>query len=734
MAEQIKRPVKGPQMQSPSAMLVMTPKEIMGIIRRHLLLIFIMTTLGSVVGGVSWYLLQKHSPKYTAETYIKVLPPIEKDPTVIGSVRAGKEIEYGSRQSIASLLKQQSNFEKLLERNVIRETKWFKSFGKSNNNRKAINELKKKFAVSAQRDGDYVKLAMTCGDAIESALIVNEMVNMFISSQGSSKRAEVTEKLSSLDTQRTRVQRELDGAESALEDVRIQWGFRDLGDTERSYRSVLEDKLQNLETEQNDLVMSIGQLKSNIVTLERQAEGPINEQVENQIEADPVMTLLAQQLALQQSDLAGKLTKFGENHRLVQQARETIEKIREKRSIRKAEIAEQTRQSNLKNAQDNLVVLMSRYEELERMRGVSLAQKADYDQAKVQYRKRVIVRDERKDMLNELKGQIEKMKMLLDDPETPKVQSVGPAPVPLEISFPKWQMFFPAGFMLGLMLGVGLAFLVELLNDTVRTPADIGRYLHIPLLGVIPDSSEDYHVKGIDMFKVTTLAPYTIISEAYRKFRANIQLSESTQDSKTLLVSSGMAGDGKTSVASNLAMTLIASGSKVLIIDANFWKPSLYKIYSQDSGGDVSLGLSSFLKGQCGSDEVVKNSNVEGLDLISSGVSPSNPAELLSSDKMRQLTDELRSSYDYIIIDGPPVLLVSDVKVLARNVDGSIVVFNASTTKRGAALRTLRELREVNANVVGCVLFATKARKGGYFNEQYKSYEKYNKAQLAQKA
>jgi len=726
MAEQIKRPVKGLQMQSPSAMPTMTPKEIMGIIR------FIMTTLGSVVGGVSWYLLQKHSPKYTAETYIKVLPPIEKDPTVIGSVRASKDIEYGSRQSVASLIRQQSNFENLLARDVIRETKWFKSFGKSNNNRKAVKKLKKKFGVSAQRDGDYVRLSMTCKDAIESALIVNEMVSMFVSSQGSSKRAEVTEKLSSLDTQRTRVQRELDGAETALEDVRTQWGFGDLGD--QGYRSVLEDKLQNLESEQNDLVMSLGQLKSTIGTLEKQAEGPINEQIENQIETDPVMTLLAQQIALQQANLAGRLTKFGENHRLVQQARETIEKIKEKRYIRKVEIAEQTRQSNLKNAQDNLVVLMSRYEELEKMRGISLAQKADYDQAKVQYKKRIIVRDERKDMLNALKEQIEKMKIVLDDPETSKVQSVGRAPVPLEISFPKVQIFFPAGFMLGFMLGVGLAFLVELLNDTIRTPADIGRYLHIPLLGVIPDSSEDYHVKGIDMFKVTTLAPYTIISEAYRKFRANIQLSESTQDSKTLLVSSGMAGDGKTSVASNLAMTLIASGSKVLIIDANFWKPSLHNIYSQDSGGDFSLGLSSFLKGQCGSDEIVKNSNVEGLDLVSSGVSPSNPAELLSSDKMRQLTDELRSSYDYIIIDGPPVLLVSDVKVLARNVDGSIVVFNASTTKRGAALRTLRELREVNAKVVGCVLFATKARKGGYFNEQYKSYEKYNKAQLAQKA
>ncbi|HPS55532.1 MAG TPA: hypothetical protein PLP05_08040, partial [Sedimentisphaerales bacterium] len=396
MAEQIQKPINRPQ--SPvSGTLAMTPKEIMGIIRRHLLLIFTLTTFGVIAGVTSCYLLSTYSPKYTAETYIKVLPPIEKDPTVIGSIRASKDIEYGSRQSIASLIRQQSTFQDLLSRDVVQSTKWFQSLGeyKSESISRGVKQLQRNFNVSALRDGDYVRLAMTCKNANEAALIVNEMVSMFISSQGSAKRGEIEEKLTSLEEQRIRVKGELDAAEASLDEVRAKWGFEDL--EARSYRTILEDKLQNLETEQNDLGMSISQVKSNIVTLEKQAEGPINEQVENQIETDPVMTLLAQQLALQQSSLAGMLTKFGENHRLVQQAKETIEKIKEKRSIRKAEIAEQVRQSNLKNAQDNLVVLMSRYDELERMRGVSVAKQADYDQAKVQYEKRVVIRDERKD-------------------------------------------------------------------------------------------------------------------------------------------------------------------------------------------------------------------------------------------------------------------------------------------------------------------------------------------------
>ena len=169
---------------------------------------------------------------------------------------------------------------------------------------------------------------------------------------------------------------------------------------------------------------------------------------------------------------------------------------------------------------------------------------------------------------------------MLEDPETPKVQFVGLAPPPLEVSSPLWYVYFPGGTMFGLMCGVGLAFLVELLNDLLRTPRDVGRYLRIPLLGVIPDAAEDGQVRDIDLCHVVRQAPYSITSESYRRFRTNLKLSSSMQSSKVLLVSSGMAGDGKTSVVVNLATTFVAEDKKVLLIDANFWRPSLHKILS----------------------------------------------------------------------------------------------------------------------------------------------------------
>ena len=306
--------------------------------------------------------------------------------------------------------------------------------------------------------------------------------------------------------------------------------------------------------------------------------------------------------------------------------------------------------------------------------------------------------------------------------------------------------------MLGLMFGFGLAFLIEFLNDLVRTPTDVARHLHIPLLGVIPDADEDDQVDEKDLVMAVRRVPYSIISESYRRFRTNLKLSGSKQLSKVLLISSPVPGDGKTSAAVNLATAFVAEKKKVLLIDANFFRPDLHNVFpvpQELAAEDVSekelkrkrkspkkakpseFGLSTFLAGLCSYTRIIRPSEIEGLDIIDSGPLPPNPAELLSSVNMQQLLKHQQQDYDYVIVDGPPVLLASESKSLARFVDGTILIFNAGSTRRGVAMRTIRELKEVNAPLIGCVLFAVKAMKGGYFSKQFSLYQKYQKPQLA---
>jgi len=727
----------------PSAVAALTPKDVFSILRRHILLIVSLTILGLIMGGAAWYLLRKYLPRYAAQTYIRVLPPVEKDPMTIGAALVGKDIQYGHRVSMVNLIKRQSTLEELTGRNKVQETRWFEHFGKIKAVKllEAFKDLKKNFGAYAHRDAEFVVLSMTCGDAEEAALIVNEMVDLFLYSQRDTKRGEVAAKLTELENRRRSVKGELDAAERSLADVRTRFEIIDL---ERplggSYRHTTEIKLDNLELGRNDLKLIIKQAQAQIENLEKLAAVPINEiseQIEIQIEIDPVMIVLAQQLVFAESELAGRLTKFGENHRVVRQTRELISEIRQKRQIRKVKIAEQVRQANLKNAQHRLIELQQRYEELERLRQEAEAQKEELDQARVQYGQRVTIRDERKKMLDEIKVQIESYRIIEKDPETSKVQFAGYAPVPLEmVASRQWWFFLPSGMILGLVFGMALAFLIEVLNDLVRTARDVGRYLRIQLLSVIPDEAEDEQVRGVDLCHVVRQAPYSIISESYRRLRTNLKLSGFAESLKVLLISSGTAGDGKTSVAVNLAAALVAENKKVLLIDANFRRPSLQTIFPRtgpagEGGQRFEFGLSTLLTGLCGYRDVKRSNVIEGLDIIEAGQLPSNPTELLGSTRMEQLIKDRRDSHDYVIIDGPPVLLVSDAKLLARLVDGTILVFNAAATRRGAAQRTIRELREVNATIVGCVLFAVKAMKGGYFHEQFKSYQKYQKLQLA---
>jgi capsular exopolysaccharide synthesis family protein len=202
-----------------------------------------------------------------------------------------------------------------------------------------------------------------------------------------------------------------------------------------------------------------------------------------------------------------------------------------------------------------------------------------------------------------------------------------------------------------------------------------------------------------------------------------------------MLITSGGAQDGKTTVAVNLATTLVADGKKVLLIDANFRRPAFQAIFTPERGQiKPDKGLSNLLSGQCSPQEAIIASGMERLEIIESGPMPVNPAEALGSEAMETLIRQQQDKFDYVIIDGPPVLLVSETKILAKRVDGTILVFNAASTRRGAAGRTISELRQVDATLFGCVLLGARMLKGGYFREMFRAYEEYQPVAAAEPA
>ncbi|MCX5647380.1 MAG: polysaccharide biosynthesis tyrosine autokinase [Phycisphaerae bacterium] len=712
----------------------LTPKEALGMLRRHIWLILFMTIIGGATGTGGWYLIRRYLPLYRAETAIKVLPPIDSDPMNMVVAQVQQDIRYGHRVSLANLMRSQSTLQDLLQRDEVRNTKWYRQVTKGGVDvARAVQSLDQNLTAFPHREAEHIQVSMTCGSPSEAALIVNQMVNLFLNQHGETEKGDVRQKLADVTKRQSDVEQEIRQCEADLQNVTRRTGITDLDRSAgRYFQHTATLRLNELDKQESDLSLAIKQLQADIENLRQLAEGPVTEQIQHVVEGDPLMVALAQQVAVLEAQLSGQFTKFGETHRVVRQTKERIEETKANRERRRMEIAEQTRRANLMNARDTLRVLDERLTELQKMRAAALEEQRKLDDARSEYETIQKTRDERQETLSQIKMQIEKYRILLEDPETPKVQSVGLAPEPLEMVLSRNMLLWvPGGTMLGLILGLSLALLVEMLNDLVRTPSDVRRFLRVPLLGVIPDAYEDHAVDDIDLCDVVREAPYSLLGESYRRCRTNLELSAG-EPFKTLLVASGQAGDGKTSMACNLAAAFAAKYERVLLIDGNLRQPSLHIAFPADEQSDAPrVGLTNLLMGECTYHEAVSPSAVAGLDLIYAGQPVPNPAELLAGHRMKELIETAAKEYDRVIIDSPPALLVSDVKMLARLADATLLLFNAGTTKRGAAERTIFELEDVGANLVGCVLFGAEAMKGGYFRQQFRAYRRYLKPQRA---
>ena len=308
------------------------------------------------------------------------------------------------------------------------------------------------------------------------------------------------------------------------------------------------------------------------------------------------------------------------------------------------------------------------------------------------------------------------------------LQVVERADVPKLPVRPRKARTVTLSLLLGLFLGVGFAFLFEYLDDTVRTPEDLEERVGIPVLGFVPDMDS----KGVSMdgfsFRgtVSLVEPASSVAEAYRNIRTSLFFSAPAGETKVLVVTSGGPGDGKTTTATNLALIIAQSGKRVLLVDADFRKPAVHKVFGLDS----KVGLSSVLVGQAGLEEAVEKAHhdggvVENLDILAAGPRPPSPAELLDSEAMRRFLKEARDRYDRIVVDTPPVLVVADASIVSGMADGVVLVVKSATNTRSLAARARQHLEGVKARILGGVLNDVIVSRLGYYYSDYRYYGYY---------
>lgn len=282
-------------------------------------------------------------------------------------------------------------------------------------------------------------------------------------------------------------------------------------------------------------------------------------------------------------------------------------------------------------------------------------------------------------------------------------------------------------FLLSLVAGIGLAFLLDFLDDTVKSLDDIDRYVHLPALAMIPASRNVNRLKGMATntppSESTALAMIddvrSPIAESYRHLRTSLLLSSAGQPPKTILVTSSQPSEGKTTTAINTAFMLAQTGAEVLIIDCDLRRPRLHAQFELPN----ARGLTTWLSGEKDLDSLIQTSEkTPNLKILTSGPVPPNPAELLGSDEMRKLLGVLGERYAHIIIDSPPAISFTDASILSTMVDGVMLVVHGGRSSRAVVRRAKQQLLDVGANIFGVVLNNVRVEAQDYYYSGYYSH------------
>lgn len=293
------------------------------------------------------------------------------------------------------------------------------------------------------------------------------------------------------------------------------------------------------------------------------------------------------------------------------------------------------------------------------------------------------------------------------------IQIVDSATIPKHPIKPRRGLNILLALITGLLGGIGMAFFVEFMDDTVKTPEDVNQILGLPFLGFVPSANKNEYLHIIK-------DPKSGIAESYRTIRTGVMLSSAEKPPQIILVTSSTPNEGKTLTASNLAIAMAHMGEKVLLIDGDLRRHNLHKVFNLDN----SVGISDVIVNHDSLSAAVKPvPDIPNLYVITGGTEAPNPSELLGSNRMKELMTGLRQGYDRIIIDSPPLMIFSDALVLSRLADGTILIVWGGKTGRDVVRNGGQSLATTNAKMLGVVLNNVKVTKrNSYYYYSYHNY------------
>jgi len=610
---------------------------------------------------------------------------------------------------------------------------------------KIVESLRRNTSISTVRDADVLKIAVNSGDSTDAVFLANRISDIYRNLDLAGGLGELHFVLSFLDSQIVKYENRLEMVENDLQSFQADNQIYSLDGSAAlllkdltSYETIYYTNIAELEVAQEKVRYLKSQLSEN--------EKALMEEITNT--NNPMIVALRGKIAELEAQKVGQMIDEGWDENALQ-ARDFNRRISEMKSkltmITESLILSGWSEEDPFAASQNIFDKIVEQEvEVHSTRSRASEYKKLVDQMAARLTTLPVqtlryARLERDLKLNEnlyltMKQKYEESR-ITEAGRLGKVHILDPALVAMKVK-PRKKISLIIGLFLGLGLGAGYAFLREFMDNTVKAVEHLERK-GLVILGIIPDmvgANPKSSIKKISIpskggtdFKrrlITYEDPKSPISESYRSLRTNVSYASSVNKKiKSLLISSSQPGEGKSTTTANLAIAFAQLRKKTLLVDADLRKPVQHNVFGRPRGP----GLSEFLIGEVTDlDSIIHSTKVENLSIITAGALPPNPSELLGSEAMSLLIDQLESNWDLVLFDSPPIVAVTDASTISGEIDAIALVVKAGQTEKPAVDRALDTIKNVRAPLIGAILnSASQESLGGKYSYYYSYYNSY---------
>ncbi|MFI4898801.1 MAG: polysaccharide biosynthesis tyrosine autokinase [Phycisphaerales bacterium JB059] len=700
--------------------------------RKYMWLGVAAVVVGVILGVGSFFVLKKFAPKYTSEVIFQCLPP-EDDPSVREGTGDEDEMERFMLSQVSRMVSEPV-FERIAgDPRLGNEAGTFAKTITVNgvvDRPEAVEELSDVITARIMPGTNYISMSAKQGNPTEAAALAKLAKEAYLFELRRSSNEEFSSRKDS-------IKQQIDAIEQEIADL-----------NSRRARIVSEEGIDAIEQNQTEASQNLSLVVGQYVLLTQAMETAKVRvaHLEEMLKSEAGITYTDTQRAITEQNahvatLVNQLQTLETSRRSLQQrgvlpGHRAYKRIEAQIAATRQELEDTREEELLKlfNAElDNARQTLAQY----RAQEVELLRQREDLRLELTDLTRILADiDDLDARINQLITSRTELEVALRSVTAtgvaergPRVQVIQHERLPNRVSFPKLAVMVPAGVLLTLSLVAGLVVVREVLDQRVKSPADVAMIPRTRVLGMIPSASED-PLSPDSIETVFRDEPRSILAESFRQIRTPLLKKMQRAGHRSLLLVSGMPGSGATSVATNLAFACAAAEQRVLIIDANFRRSSVHRIFAQGE----APGLSDVLAGAAALSKVARKTDTERVDILPAGSREHRVFERLGSEKMSELLAEASSDYDLVLIDASPAIVSGDAVALANRVDATVLVVRAFNEKRGMVARLRNELGDARGELLGVVVNAVRSAAGGYMRKNIRTSHAYQSEDSGEKA